>query len=423
MATAEKNVEYRTFKGGVMSPTSKQTFAELRQHPPVIVTQKLIFDEDSFEQSFLKCSVCHERYNTTDKSPRLLPCHHSFCFSCILKCFEKESVHRQSLAPIGNTGMPYALAISCPSCSTPFITTEEGLKQLTADHRVIQLIDFIGHTDKQTVDYCTSHASQPLNFFCEACVKPICRDCTVIDHKKCSDGQMVFDINSAVQKYGPVLDNGIKEMEDEAKTLKEKRESCEDAIEKKKGSNTDVCKEIKDVFEKLRKALNEREQELLDMAEGQSGKGNDAIEEKIKLLKEKEALVKDNISSLQKAKADGKVTEMFSVHQKVREYKNEAPLTVSEVLANDQSKCAFSGQDESTLLSKISNFGDISISSSKTERGYSSSSSSPYANGYSGGVSRYSGLSDSSRYTGSSDTSRYTGSAYSSRYIPRTYRY
>lgn len=423
MATSEKNVEYKTFKGGVMSPTSKQTFAELRQNPQVITAQKLIFDEDSFEQSFLKCSVCHERYNLVDKSPRLLPCHHSFCFACITKCFMKEVDYRQSLAPM-SSGMPYALSISCPSCSAPFITTEEGLKQLTADHRIIQLIDFIGDTDKQTVDYCSNHTLQPLNFFCEACIQPICRDCTVIDHKTCSEKQMVFDINSAVKKYGPVLDKGIEEMKDEAKVLKEKRETCESAVEKMKNGHTDVCKEIKDVFEKLRKALNDREQELIDMAVSNSGKGNDAIEDKIKLLKEKETLVKDNIDSLQKAKSYGNVKEMFSVHQKVTEYKNEAPITISEVFANDQSSCTFNGgRDESTLTTRISNFGDISVSSSRSERGYSSSSSSSYTNGYSAGNSRYAVSSDNSRYAGSSDTSRYTGSSYSSRYIPRTYRY
>lgn len=290
-----------------MSPTSKQTFAEMRQNPPIITTSKLIFDEESFEQSFLKCSLCHERYNLFEKSPRLLPCHHSFCYDCVQKCFQKEAAHRQSLAPVAGSGVPYALSISCPTCSASLITTEEGLKQLTTDHRVIQLLDFIGTTDKQTVDYCSSHASQPLNFFCEACIKPVCRDCTVIDHKACSEKQMVFDIDSAVLKYRPVLDTGIKEMEDEAKALREKRETCETAVEKMKTGHTDVCKEIKDVFEKMRKALNEREQELIDMAVSHSGKGADTIEEKIKLIKEKEALVNENIKSLQNAKADGKV--------------------------------------------------------------------------------------------------------------------
>ena len=371
----------------------------MRQNPPIITAHKLIFDEESFEQSFLKCALCHERYNLFEKSPRLLPCHHSFCFECIQKCFQKEAAHRQSLAPVSGSGVPYALSISCPTCSASLITTEEGLQQLTTDHRVVQLLDFIGTTDKQTVDYCSSHASQPLNFFCEICVKPVCRDCTVIDHKKCSEKQMVFDIDSAVQKYRPVLDKGIKEMEEEAKSLKEKRETCETAVEKAKTGDTDICKEITDVFEKLRKALDDREQELTDMALSHSGKGSENIEEKIKLIKEKEALVNETIASLQQAKAAGEVKEMFSIHQKVREYKKEAPITISEIDKSDQSSCTFSGKDDSTLVSRISNFGDISVSSTRSERGYSSS----YSNGYS--------------------SSRYNGSSYSSRYIPRTYRY
>ena len=94
-----------------------------QQPPPVIVAQKLIFVEESFEQSFLKCPICRERYDISNKSPRILPCHHSFCFACITKCFEKEAQHRQSLAPVSSGNMPYALAIACPSCGDPLITS------------------------------------------------------------------------------------------------------------------------------------------------------------------------------------------------------------------------------------------------------------------------------------------------------------
>ena len=146
--------------------------------------------------------------------------------------FQKEAAYRQSLAPVSGSGVPYALSISCPTCSASLITTEEGLQQLTTDHRVVQLLDFIGSTDKQTVDYCSSHASQPLNFFCEVCVKPVCRDCTVIDHKKCSEKQMVLDIDSAVQKYKPVLDKGIKEMEEEAKSLKRREKHAKQRLKR-----------------------------------------------------------------------------------------------------------------------------------------------------------------------------------------------
>ena len=379
------------------------SFTDMRQHPPPVTTQKLIFDEESFEHSFLKCPVCRDRYDLVEKSPRILPCHHSFCFSCITKCFQKEAQYRQELAPVSGGGMPYALSVSCPSCAAPFITTEEGLGQLTIDHRVVQLIDFIGETDRQTVDYCSTHPTQPLNFFCEVCIQPICRDCTVIDHKTCSEKQMVFDINNALQKYGPVLDKGTEEMVDEAKVLKAKREMCETSLEQLQSGHTGVCQEIKDVFAKIRKALDDREQELIDMAISNSGKGKEDLEEKIKLLKEKEQRVQENIESLRKAKAEGKIKEMFSVHQKVGEYKNEAPITISEACANEQSTCTFNARDETTLTSRISNFGDISQSTSRSDRGYGSIS---YTNGYLGGSSRYA-----------------SSSAYSSRYIPRSYRY
>jgi len=38
----------------------------------------------------IKCSLCSEIYNETDKMPILLPdCGHSFCLTCINRCFEE----------------------------------------------------------------------------------------------------------------------------------------------------------------------------------------------------------------------------------------------------------------------------------------------------------------------------------------------
>jgi hypothetical protein len=73
------------------------------------------------------------------------------------------------------------------------MTTEESLQKLPTDHRVVQLMDFVRHTDRYTVTFCSKHHLQPLNFFCEPCVKPVCRDCTVLDHKE-ANGHLVMDL-------------------------------------------------------------------------------------------------------------------------------------------------------------------------------------------------------------------------------------
>ena len=56
-----------------------QHFSGLDKHH----RRNLIFDEERFEETFLKCFICRESYNHTDKLPKILQCHHTFCVDCL----------------------------------------------------------------------------------------------------------------------------------------------------------------------------------------------------------------------------------------------------------------------------------------------------------------------------------------------------
>lgn len=413
-----KSTEDPGFKGGVMSPNSKRTFSEIR-HAPVLQPpkQKIVLDEETFEDSFLRCVVCKERYNMTERSPRLFPCHHTFCISCIHLFYEKEAEYRQSLAPMAITAgsdMEFAVQIACPTCGKNFITTAKGMGELTTDHRIVQLMDFVGHTDKQTITFCPNHALQPLNFFCEKCVQPICRDCTVLDHKECSKDGNVIDLCSASEKYTPVLDEGVNKMKKEAQELSEKKAECVKALEKCKSGDDPLTKSIKESFEKLRKALNDREQEVLDMVTGSPVKRKQTVEEKHNKLVEKEKEVEKIIKDIEKVKFDGTVPEMFVVYKEVTEYKTESGIENEEIENSDGSTSTFNKRDESLILNRITNYGEIQTS--PKSNGYSSTSGIGYTSSIGSGTSY---LGTSSRYTPS-----YTPSSYTSRYTPRTsYKY
>lgn len=318
--------------------------------------------------------------------------------------YERQEYHRQSLAPVSGDdtgGMAIALPVTCPTCCSNFISTLNGLKELTTDHRIVQLMDFVGLTDKQVITFCPNHALQPLNFFCEKCIQPICRDCTVLDHKECSKEQSVIDLTNAKEKYLPALDEGMTTMNEEVKSLAEKKADCQKALESSKEGDDTLTKSIKETFEKIRKALNEREQEILDMTDS-TGKSKESIESKLTKLTDKEKEVEEILQGIENAKKSGTVQEMFVVYKKIRDYETESAITKEDVQNSDQPSSTFIARDENTLLSRISNFGEIKSSQSN---GYSSSSS----------YSSY--LGSSSRYTS------YTPSSYSSRYSTRNYKY
>lgn len=62
----------------------------------------------------LTCSICLERFN----DPKILPCHHSFCFNCINRLKENRQV-------------------KCPICRN----THDVSYGFTNDFRTIQLLD------------------------------------------------------------------------------------------------------------------------------------------------------------------------------------------------------------------------------------------------------------------------------------------
>lgn len=397
-------------------------FVEMRHLPQVAFTrQKLILDEEVFEESFLRCMVCRELYDMNDRSPRLLPCHHAFCMSCIMTFYQKEAEYHKSMTMITSSSGSFAVQISCPHCAANFITTEEGLRQLTTDHRVVQLMDFIGHTDKQTVVFCPKHALQPLNFFCEKCCELICRDCTILDHKACAQDKLVSDIEGAIQKYKPAIEEGKNNLAGEVKVLEERKAECQKKLEScSKGDDT-LANQIKETFDKLRKALSDREKELLELAKSDQGTTQEMVEAKIKSFTSKQGELAGILEGIDKALASGTVQDLFSAYRQIKDYKTEPALESTETENKDNSNVTFVARDETTMITRISNFGDIQ-KSTRQSNGYSGSTTT-YGSSTGSGTSGYLGSSAGSSYLGSSRYGSYTGSSYTSRYTPRSYKY
>ncbi|XP_071084629.1 tripartite motif-containing protein 2-like [Haliotis cracherodii] len=319
--------------------------------------RSLVLDEESFEKTFLVCAVCRDSFTNPLKPPKLLPCHHSFCLPCIKSLFQTEVEYRQSLTP-SLRGMPTAVSLHCPTCRGNFITTEENVRTLPTDHRVVQLLDFVQHTERYTVSFCSKHKLQALNFFCEPCIQPVCRDCTVLDHKE-QDGHLVMDLNEALEKYTPVLDTAIKEMDTEAGVLGKKQETLDTATKKLEGVRTDLLKNIHDTFGRLKQQLAEREREMESIAENEVNKEKKKLDEKAEKLSSRRKALLDHSSTLKQAKEESSIEEMFSIHQQYREYRAQPPIKIREVDDGIMTTFSFNARDESILSSRINNFGDI----------------------------------------------------------------
>ncbi|XP_078699909.1 E3 ubiquitin-protein ligase TRIM33-like [Branchiostoma floridae x Branchiostoma belcheri] len=183
---------------------------------------------------FLECTICLEPYN---KDPKILPCLHTFCKDCLEKFVVQQSKSKdkfpcptcriETVLPEGGVaGLKknfFVLSlrdtvdahkslvskeddkVSCDLCEAEVATCgcvvcEEFLCKecarvhsrfkLTRDHKVIgvaelkeQLITKTSSVKSRSLPMCPKHEDEKLKFYCETCQHPICRDCTVLQHK------------------------------------------------------------------------------------------------------------------------------------------------------------------------------------------------------------------------------------------------
>ena len=379
----------------------------------------LYLEEEKFVETFLRCLICRELLDSESRPPKLLPCHHSLCLHCILRQFSAEVEYRLSLTP---DFKPSLITIVCPKCRKYFVTAEEGLHQLPTDHRVIQLIDFTRHTDVQTVQYCPKHKTQALNFFCETCTILICSDCTIVDHREVY-GHRVIDFEGAVRRYTPVIDRAMDIVDSERVTLNERKVVVGKAIETMEKAEEDLVSKIHTTFAKLREALEEREKEMIEMAEQNASTEKSKLEHKVKAIDNRTKELEETYQSLKSVKESGNIEELHKTHLEVKDYKAKEPFPIPELDEGVKTNIVFNDKDDKYIEQKIKAFGEVYTQEESTQRITSPRPTSSSISSSTLGTSSYS----SSKYTPSSYRSytpssySYGGSGYSSRsyYKPR----
>ena len=49
-------------------------------------------------ENLLECAICMEKYNTTNKIPRILTCGHTFCSSCLEIICERSGIESSGMS-------------------------------------------------------------------------------------------------------------------------------------------------------------------------------------------------------------------------------------------------------------------------------------------------------------------------------------
>lgn len=125
---------------------------------------------EDFAEGFLTCSTCLYTYDNGEHTPKLLPCSHTVCKTCLEKMTSLPGVRESD-------------SFRCPICRQSIALPRGGVVSLPPAFLVNQLLDLVAKQRRDVVPKCSTHPQQEL-LFCESCHIAFCRVC----HGGCHGG-------------------------------------------------------------------------------------------------------------------------------------------------------------------------------------------------------------------------------------------
>ena len=262
------------------------------------------------------CSICKTGFDKL--VPKLLPCLHSFCQSCLEDRLQKDD-QQSSTTTVGHRTATSRL--KCPKCGQEFLVPSRGVSSLIDNQFIIEIVtkpsgesESESHIctsceDNSTASsyclnccewlcnacvqahqrvrvtkdheiksgddlrasvkshgrcdrslYCKKHPSEKLKLFCLKCERLTCRDCQLLEHK---EHQYQF-INEAAGRYREFFKKRLKMLEEKIGPLAESIEAVQNSSTHLDHKSEVVANEIKNSSSEIIKTVRQRETVLLN---------------------------------------------------------------------------------------------------------------------------------------------------------------
>ena len=230
------------------------------------------------------CPICFELYRENGEHvPRILPCHHTLCESCVTNAIKENS-------------------IQCPECRVSY-QVDNGVRTFPQNKYILGLITVkAGEARMSQPDKpCEEHSSKELTLYCNDCQKPICLKCLSTTHRghDVVDLQLVEEERNFMEKLGSLMEN-LQINKDRLVAAREDLEIISaDGILKIQAEKEKQMKLIEEHYNSMLKAATERQMELKGNLEKELSKMTDGLVE-LKSVKEQSAAVSINIPGIQR---------------------------------------------------------------------------------------------------------------------------
>ena len=317
----------------------------------------------------LKCSLCSQLI----RNPKLLPCLHSFCQTCIQEkakpsakgfcCPECDTEVRfrraeaeklqtnffidnmLDVALIKSEGRNPVLCTSCDlkaSATSRCVDCGEFLcencynvhKRIrqTKEHRILTIQELLANKTGEVLHrpaYCNSHLSEALKYFCDNCSEALCRDCVIMEHR-----QHKYDFIHDSKKVRKQKDNLAKLLESTTENIPILEKSLKDIrnlSDRLHGRLAEVKRMIRETTQNHIKILKEREEQLLSEADRLHEKKSSSLSKQLEELELHHLKFKTGCDFTYQVLKYSNEVEMLSVKTQITERLNELKSTRLEV--------------------------------------------------------------------------------------------
>uniref|UniRef100_A0A671WKU4 RING-type E3 ubiquitin transferase n=1 Tax=Sparus aurata TaxID=8175 RepID=A0A671WKU4_SPAAU len=208
------------------------------------------------DKQFLVCSICLDHYC----NPKVLPCLHTFCESCL-----------QNYIP------PESLTLSCPVCRQTSILPEKGVCALQNNFFITNLMEVLQRDPEcsrpeacsvlESVSAaaagkplcCPNHEGKVMEFYCESCETAMCLDCTEGEHRE----HVTVPLRDVVEQHKAVLKTQLDAIRSRLPQLTAAIELVSEISRQLNERKTEAVVEITSTFEELERALHQRKTALI----------------------------------------------------------------------------------------------------------------------------------------------------------------
>ncbi|XP_062582591.1 uncharacterized protein LOC134244334 [Saccostrea cucullata] len=339
-----------------------------------------LFLPDNIGGDVTKCSICFETF----KTPRTLPCSHTFCHGClssyiVSSCESKagpvgfhcplcreftpapnlsgnpskwceyfginqvlvefsQQTERRKLCDACKRGNEEEEAkgycLSCSEALCEICTKCHKTSRMSIDHKICDLTDIkaVSEISNFKNKNCTTHKNRPVELYCNDHDHLCCTMCVSTDHRKCDSVETIEQKAEKIRKSG-AFEALYKEIEDIENQLCKTKEKQEKNITQIEDATDKITTEIQNMKVKLVQHLEKLESECLDQVSKYSKEGKEKMSRNVESVSDRSQLMRCCLKELEKVKgrndADVEfVMEFRNSQQKLEHIRNSGTVSL-----------------------------------------------------------------------------------------------